>query len=72
MPALRPIKRKDLLRYFKQLGFDGPFHGSKHEIMEKGDITIHIPNPHQGDIGRGLLVKILHEAGIDREEWEKL
>lgn len=31
-----------------------------------------IPNPHQGDISRGLLTRILRQAGISREEWEKL
>jgi predicted RNA binding protein YcfA (HicA-like mRNA interferase family) len=29
-----------------------------------------IPNPHQGDIGVGLLTRILRQAGVSREEWE--
>ena len=28
--------------------------------MVSGDVTIWIPNPHQGDIGRELLSRILH------------
>src|ERR1019366_505360 len=31
-----------------------------------------IPNPHAEDIGRGLLVRIFRQAGIEREEWESL
>jgi predicted RNA binding protein YcfA (HicA-like mRNA interferase family) len=33
---------------------------------------LRIPNPHTEDIGRGLLVRILRQAGIEREEWEAL
>ncbi len=72
MPKLAPIKRKDLIYYFRQLGFDGPYAGGKHQIMEKGDLTITIPNPHKGDIGKDFLVRILKQAGIDRKVWEDL
>ena len=27
---------------------------------------------HTEDIGRGLLVRVLRQGGIDREEWEAL
>ena len=40
--------------------------------MIRGDVSISIPNPHGGDIGRNLLAVILREAGITKEEWEKL
>lgn len=40
--------------------------------MAKGDITISIPNPHQGDIGRDLLARILRQAQVSQEEWENL
>ncbi len=72
MPSFGPIKRKDLIRYLKQVGFDGPYSGGKHQFMRKGDITLRIPNPHQGDIGKELLARILRQAGIDREQWEQL
>ena len=39
--------------------------------MVKGSIQVRIPNPHRGDISRGLLAAILAEAGISREEWEQ-
>jgi len=39
--------------------------------MIKGNLTIRVPNPHQADIGKELLTRILRQAGITREEWEK-
>ena len=72
MPPFGPLKRKDLLKSLRQFGFDGPYSGGKHQFMAKGDITIRVPNPHQADIGRELLARILRQAGISRDEWEKL
>ncbi len=72
MPPFGPIKRRDLIRYLKQLGFDGPYSGGKHQFMSKGDITLRLPNPHQGDIGREFLARILRQAKINRDEWEQL
>ena len=72
MPKIAPIKRKDLIYYFRQLGFDGPFAGGRHGFMQKDRLKVRIPNPHQGDISRGLLVHILEEAGIERSLWEGL
>ena len=72
MPAFGPISRRELIRYLKQLGFDGPYAGSKHQFMARGDTTLRIPNPHQHDIGRELLSRILRQAGIDKDEWEQL
>ena len=72
MPAFNSIKRKDLIRALRQAGFEGPHAGGKHEFMVKGNLRLTVPNPHQGEIGRDLLSRILKQAGISREEWEKL
>lgn len=40
--------------------------------MQRGTLVIRIPNPHQGDISRALLLRILKQAEISREEWEAL
>lgn len=72
MPTFGPISRRELIRYLKLLDFEGPFSGSKHALMMKGDLSIRIPNPHEGDIGRELLARILKQAGVSREEWERL
>ena len=36
MPSVGPTKRKDLIRYFKRLGFEGPYSGGKHQFHGKG------------------------------------
>jgi predicted RNA binding protein YcfA (HicA-like mRNA interferase family) len=72
VPLFGPIKRADLIRGLRAAGFEGPYSGGKHPFMVKGDFTITIPNPHQGDIGRELLARILRQAGISRDEWENL
>ncbi|MFA4835318.1 MAG: type II toxin-antitoxin system HicA family toxin [Dehalococcoidia bacterium] len=72
MPPFRPIKRRDLIRYLQALGFEGPYSGGKHPLMTKGKIVLRLPNPHRSDIGIELLTRILRQAGIDRNNWEKL
>lgn len=72
MPQFGPIKRNELVRYLKQLGFEGPYSGGKHQFMLKGERTLRIPNPHRSDIGRELLARILRQAGVPRDEWEAL
>jgi predicted RNA binding protein YcfA (HicA-like mRNA interferase family) len=74
MPHLGPIKRKDLIYFLRQLGFEGPYPGGNHQYMvrSKNKKTVFIPNPPQGDIGEVLLVKLLKQAGVSRKEWESL
>ena len=72
MPPFGSIKRRDLIRYLKQLGFEGPYSGSKHQFMRKDEIAVWLPNPHGGDIGKGLLAEILRQAGIEKDDWEQL
>jgi len=72
MPRLGPTKRRDLIRHFRQLGFEGPFSGGRHQFMVRGEVTVRIPNPHTGDIGKELLARILRQAGISSEAWGSL
>ena len=72
MPRFGVIKRKDLIGYLKLLGFSGPYSGGKHQFMLKGNLALTIPNPHHGDIGKDLLNRILKQAEITREQWERL
>ncbi len=72
MPPFGPIKRRELIRALRKLGFDGPFPGSNHQYMQKGQIKLPIPNPHKGDISIDLLARVLRKAGVSREEWEQL
>jgi hypothetical protein len=72
MPAIGPLSRQKLLQNLRLLGFEGPFAGGNHQYMVKGQLRLYIPNPHQGDIGVPLLLRLLRQAGITREEWERL
>ena len=72
MPKIAPIKRKDLISHLRQLGFDGLYPGGNHQYMQKGVLKIYIPNPHQGEIGKDFLVRILKQANIERKVWEDL
>jgi len=72
VPSFGPIKRSALIRYLRQLGFEGPYSGGRHQFLVKGELKLYIPNPHHGDISRSLLARILRQAGIERDEWEQL
>lgn len=71
MPPFKPISRDNLIRALRRLGFDGPFSGGKHQFMLKEDLTLTLPNPHQGEIGKDLLSRILKQAEITRKEFEE-
>ena len=72
MPRFGPIKRAELLKYLKILGFDGPYSGGKHQFVIRDMLRLRLPNPHQDDVGKELLSRILKQAGVDRDTWEKL
>jgi len=39
--------------------------------MIKGNIRLTLPSPHRKDISVSLLMKILKQAGISKEDWLK-
>jgi predicted RNA binding protein YcfA (HicA-like mRNA interferase family) len=54
MPRLAPISRRELIRRLRELGFEGPYTGGRHEFMLRGDRRLILPNPHRGDISVDL------------------
>ena len=38
MPAFGSIKRSDLIRNLRKLGFEGPYTGGKHQYMVRGEV----------------------------------
>ena len=64
------ITRRALIARLRELGFEGPHTGGKHQFMVKGHLRLSVPNPHQSEIGKDLLIRILRQANISREEWE--
>lgn len=57
MPHFGPIKRRELIAALRRLGFSGPYAGGRHEFMQRGALSLTIPNPHGSDIGPRLLAK---------------
>ena len=68
---MKPTTNKDLIKRLQSFGFDGPFPGGKHRFMLKGKIRLTMPNPHRKEISVDLLFRILRQAGISKEEWER-
>lgn len=64
-----PISWKQLVKRLKDFGFEGPFSGGKHPYMIKDDLVLTIPNPHKSEISADLLLRILKQADIKRNEW---
>ena len=67
------VSRRELIRKFRALGYEGPFSGGKHQFMKKGRKKIRIPNPHgNADISVSLLKEIIEQAGIKGSEWNEV
>ncbi|MGE0822651.1 MAG: type II toxin-antitoxin system HicA family toxin [Candidatus Binatia bacterium] len=71
MGELVPVSRSDLIKKLLALGFHGPYTGGRHEFLLRGSRRLIIPNPHRGDVSVDLLTRILKQAGVSREEWER-
>ena len=69
----KQTSRRDLIKRFRELGFDGPFvgKGDHPEFMSKDSLQVKIPNAHSkpSDIGEVLLKRILRNAGISESTW---
>ncbi len=66
---LSPISWRKLVHKLQGIGFDGPFSGGRHLFMVRGTLRLCIPNPHRGDVSRGLLAEILRQADISHDQW---
>lgn len=72
MAKLLALSRHKLVKKLRNAGYDGPFPGGKHSYMTKGASRLIIPNPHRGDIAVGLIKRIIKQANLSEEEWERL
>lgn len=64
-----PISWKQLVKRLKDFGFEWPFSGGKHPYMIKSDVVLTLPNPYKNEISVDLLLRILKQAEITRNEW---
>lgn len=72
MLKLKPISYKNLVKGLKNFEFNGPYPGGKHQFMIKEDKRLIVPNPHRNEISVDLLIRILKQAEIKREDWIKI
>jgi len=71
MALPRSTPRREIIRKFRALGWEGPIQARTHQFMKQGNRKVRIPNPHGEDIDISLLAEILRQAGITDEEWIK-
>ena len=73
MPKLSPIRARHLIKILEKKGFFSTRQEGSHLRLSSSDnkkVTVPV---HSGEkVGRGLLRKILKDANISREEFEKL
>ena len=74
MSRLSPLKAQQVIRKLRKLGFVGPVPGGRHNRMFHPQTGKIVPIPsHRGkDISVGLIRAMLHELGIEPEEWTEL
>jgi len=71
-----PCKRRDFIRRLRQLGFDGPFSGTRHQFMIYKQHRLAIPSNTEYSVAQVRMM--IREVGeiIDREirvkEWDSL
>lgn len=68
----KPIKRGELIRRLRSFAWEGPFQQGKHPFMVRQGIRLTLPNPHRGDIDWSLTKRILEQADISADEWERV
>ena len=73
MGRLRQIKPRELVSALKQVGFEEYSQSGSHLILvdEERDLQTSVPI-HSGDIGHGLLKKILKQVELTEEEFREL
>ncbi|MEY4529746.1 MAG: hypothetical protein RLZZ156_467 [Deinococcota bacterium] len=71
MPKVSPLKSLEIIRKLRALGYEGPFPSGRHVHMVHPDKKFPlIPIPmHPGDIGVGLIRKIIRDVGVSLEQW---
>lgn len=71
--SLKPIPAEKLLRILAKIGFEPVRTRGSHVFLRHADGRSTVIPIHSGeDVGRGLLIKILKDVGLTREEYLRL
>jgi predicted RNA binding protein YcfA (HicA-like mRNA interferase family) len=73
MSRLGQVRPRELISALKRFGFVEAGQIGSHRILvcEERDLQTSVPM-HPGDIGRGLLKKILKQVGLSEDQFRKL
>jgi hypothetical protein len=76
MSRWAPCKRAEFIRRLRNLGFDGPYSGTRHQFMTYSTHRLAIPSNAEYSVPqlRMMLreVEAILERSISAEEWDKL
>ena len=76
MLHIAPISRRELIRRLKELGFEGPYHGGKHDFVRRPTDQLKLALPRSDARGREIGVefqkRIPNEIGVSGKEWMSL
>lgn len=71
--SLKPISANQLIKILAAVGFTPVRRRGSHVILRHADGRITVVPVHEGEeIGKGLLSKIIKEAGLTREKYLEL
>jgi len=71
--SLRPLPAEKLIKALAKVGFKPVRKRGSHVILKNNDGRVTVVPVHRGEeIGRGLLSRIIKDAGLIREEFLKL
>ncbi len=72
----KPLNRRDFIGRLKKLGFDGPYHGTRHSFMIFGERRLAIPSNKEYSVPqlKFMLKEVEGMIGrsIDAAEWSSL
>lgn len=73
MPRWTPCKRADFIRRLRQLGFDGPFAGTRHQFLVYGQHRLAVPSNAEYSVNQLKMMLLEVESILGRkvsvEEW---
>jgi len=68
--SLRPLPARKIIKILEKLGFKPVRQQGSHVILKHADGRVTVVPVHKGEqIGRGLLSKIIKDAGLTKEEF---
>jgi predicted RNA binding protein YcfA (HicA-like mRNA interferase family) len=70
LSRLHPVRAREVVRYLESLGFVQVRQKGSHKFFRHADgRTVTVPDHNGEDLGRGILAKILRDAGVKPAEF---